>query len=382
MKFDVLISGGGVVGITTALSLESLGLKVGLMVKHHESMMWSVPDGKQIYMLNGGSVNFLKKLGVWNLIAKTSIAEVSEIVILGDRQDLIGFNALGENLSALGYTIEKNELIRALHKKLTNSNLIFRHNIDVESLDTGPDQISVQLSDGEILKSDLLVGADSINSRIRKLAKIGSDTHDFQQIALVFRIRAQHGGGIAYQWFRHEGEVLALLPLADNQFGVVWSVSKKRGENLLRGGKRLASLELRSIVSHHVGECKIVDEFKYFPITSLKPNTVIGDRLVLVGDAAGTIHPMAGQGLNLGIRDALILSKAVGGDKRGSMHCKLRSYERRRAEKVAIMSCLTRGLHELFCLNGVSVSFLRGMGFSIFEKTQILKKLALNIASN
>ncbi len=269
-----------------------------------------------------------------------------------------------------------------MHKKLTNSNLFFRHNIDVESLNTGPDQISVQLSDGEILKSDLLVGADSINSRIRKLAKIGSDTHDFQQIALVFRIRVQHGGGIAYQWFRHEGEVLALLPLADNHFGVVWSVSKKRGEDLLRGGKRLASLELRSMVSDHVGECKIVDEFKYFPITSLKPNTVIGDRLVLVGDAAGTIHPMAGQGLNLGIRDALILAKAVGGSNRGSMHYKLRSYERRRAEKVAIMSCLTRGLHELFCLNGVSVSFLRGMGFSIFEKNQILKKLAVNIASN
>ena len=382
MKFDILISGGGVVGMTTALSLESLGFKVGLILKHHGSMMCGVPDGKQIYMLNGGSVRFLKKLGVWNLIAKTSIAEVSEIVIRGDREDSIGFNALGENLPELGYTIEKNELILALHKKLTNSNLTLRHNIQVESLDTGTSQISIQLSDGEILKSDLLVGADSINSRIRELAKIASDTHDFQQIALVFRIRAQRVSGIAYQWFRQKGEVLALLPLPDNHFGVVWSISKKQGENLLRGGERFASLELRSIVNRHVGEVKIVDELKYFPITSLKPSTVIGDRLVLVGDAAGTIHPMAGQGLNLGIRDAQILSKVVGGDKRGSMYYKLRSYERRRAEKVAIMSCLTRGLNELFCLKSGTVSFLRGMGFSIFEKNQILKKLAVNIASN
>ena len=140
--------------------------------------------------------------------------------------------------------------------------------------------------------------------------------------------------------------------------------------------------ELCSIVNDQVGECEIVDEFKYFPITSLKPNTVVGDRIVLVGDAAGTIHPMAGQGLNLGLRDALILSKAVGSGKRGSLYYKLRSYERERAEKVAIMSCLTRGLHELFCLNGFTVSFLRGIGFSIFEKKQILKKLAVNIASS
>ena len=144
-----------------------------------------------------------------------------------------------KNLPELGYTIEKNELILALHKKLTSSNLTLRHNIEVESLDTGTSQISVQLSDGRFLKSDLLVGADSRNSRIRELAKIASDTHDFQQIALVFRIRAQRVSGIAYQWFRQKGEVLALLPLPDNHFGVVWSYFKKAGRKFIKRWRKV-----------------------------------------------------------------------------------------------------------------------------------------------
>ncbi len=382
MKYDFVIIGAGIVGSAVALSLIREGHSVAVIEHSRLGQQDLVKDKTQVFMLNSSSLSILRDIGTWSQINHDQYNQVFDIKILGDGLSEINFNSSNADFSALGYTVEKHNLLEVLHRQLQQSNMAVFDNQKIENLVWGKNHISVQLKQNKNITSDVIVAADGANSYVRNLANIKAKTNYYNQIAIVCRLVGRASKAVAYQWFQKKGNVVALLPINENEFGLVWSISEDLGLDMISKGKGLLIRELKEITSCDVGELEIVDQPKYFPINAIHPESVIKTRLALVGDAAGTIHPMAGQGLNLGLLDARILSDVFSKKANSSIFSTLRRYERRRAEKVAIMRGITNGLYKIFSSDVMASSYLRAYGLKIFERAPALKKLAFKVASN
>ncbi len=381
MRFDMVITGGGVVGIALALSLERCGFNTALIEKSSLSVGQPVSDRKQVFMLNLASLEFLEKIGSMDQFPRESVQNVFEIMVRGDKRGELLFDSVRSGLPRLGVTIQKEDLVRVLRNLLPQSQVTIFDEDSVDQVKWSRSHVDIKLSKGSIISSDLLVAADGVSSKIRKLANIGVKLHDFHQVAVVSRLIGRSVNGVAYQWFQKAGGVLALLPIGTSEFGVVWSMSEELGVEIIDADPNMFEQKLKNLVGDDLGNLRLSGPICYFPLTSVAPLSVVGDRLALVGDAGGTVHPMAGQGLNLGLGDASILTDVLTENPNLGLSSKLRKYQRRRSEKVAIIRHVTHGLHKLFSSNASVLTFARNLGMSIFDRSALLKRAAISIAS-
>ncbi|MDP1559079.1 MAG: UbiH/UbiF family hydroxylase, partial [Nitrosomonas sp.] len=375
MKFDIIVIGGGLVGASLAVALKNSGLKIALVESRRpDPLPHDASWDSRIYAISPGSTTFLQDLGVWQKLDSARILPVSEMAVFGDdHASHLNFSAYDIGMSALACIVENRQLQTAVWSSLKSSagNIEILCPAQCTSLVWHESHVEVQLADGNRLQTALVVGADGVNSWVRKQAGIEVTRHAYEQIGLVanFSTELSHRN-IAYQWFRRDG-ILALLPLPDQRVSMVWSTSEAQAAELRELPETALCQRVTEASGHALGKLQLITPPVGFPLNFVQVKELVKPRLVLIGDAAHGIHPLAGQGVNLGLRDTRDLVKTL--NARGPQtdcgdYRLLRRYERARAEDILAMALVTDGLQKLFSNKNPTLIRLRNLGLEITNR--------------
>ena len=386
-QFDVVIVGGGLVGLALTRALGGSGLDLALV--EPRSPRVDVPPenawDSRVYAVSPGSAALLEHCGAWQRLAPERVTRVEAMRVYGDRAGAcLGFDAYDAGLRELAFIVEGGRLQRALWAEVREQELL---NIfcpaDWTALDIAPDRAHLRLGNGTEITTRLLIGADGAESRVRAAAGIEVTPGDYGQLGVVanFSCEKPHRN-VAYQWFMREG-VLALLPLPGNRVSMVWSIAQARGRELLALAAQELAAEVEAASRGALGTLSLVTAAAAFPLRLQRVKEFVKHRLALVGDAAHNVHPLAGQGMNLGLRDARVLADTLTG--RGAWrdcgdYALLRRYERARKEDVLAMQLTTDGLQKLFANDAVWLSGARNFGLSLADRLPIFKSFLMHHA--
>ena len=380
---DMVIVGGGLIGISCALAAARAGFSVKLLDKRPAPEPVSTDStsfDSRIYAITPGNMQWLRELGILKQINRERIAVVDEMHIWSDQDaesqqtPTLRFNAGETDAAHLAYIAEEKLLLAELYLAAHEAGVEILAN-DCVAMEINQDQARLQMDNGHWLDAGLVIAADGKNSRMRESAGIPVYTHDYGQTGVVanFETEFPHQN-IARQWFLKDG-VMAWLPLPGNRISVVWSTSN--GRHLLG----LAAEELAEAVSEigagQLGDFRSLTAAKGFSLAMQTADSLIGERIVLLGDAAHQVHPLAGQGVNLGFRDVIGLIDVLKARKSyediGS-HSLLRRYERARSSDVAAMRYMTHGLNLLFESDHPAMELVRNLGMKAVESQSLLKR--------
>jgi ubiquinone biosynthesis UbiH/UbiF/VisC/COQ6 family hydroxylase len=286
-------------------------------------------------------------------------------------------------LRELAFIVENGRLHHALREAAREQDLRMHCPVGWSTLEFHEDHAEIVLEDGAVLTARLVVGADGAESRVRKHAGIAVRASDYRQIGVVANFSCERShDDTAHQWFMRDG-VLALLPLPGRRASMVWSVSEERGRRLLAAPETALATEVEAASRGVLGALKVITPARGFPLRLQRVTHFTQPRLALVGDAAHNVHPLAGQGVNLGFRDAREISKVLG--ERGPQrdcgdYALLRRYERARREDVLAMQVATDGLQKLFNNDAVLLSRLRNLGLTLVDRQPWLKSFLVHHA--
>lgn len=386
MDFDVVVLGSGLVGASFALALETAGLNLALIEAQPPQPGAGAADwDSRMYAISPGSAAFLEHYGVWQELDMTRVSRVEAMRVFGDdARSELDFSAYDAGLRELAFIVENRELQRVLWGALKRAqHVAVMAPATCKALTFAAQAAQLELGDGRVLCPRLMVGADGADSWVRAQTAIAIETRPYHQTAVVanFAISRPHRG-TAYQWFRHDG-VLALLPLPGERVSMVWSTRDEDAARLLE----LASEELVAQVaaaSHGaVGDLRLITPPAVFPLRLQRVRQLVLPRLALIGDAAHNVHPLAGQGVNLGFRDARELAQVL--RERGSQtdcgdYRLLRRYERARREDIVAMQFATDSLQRLFNNEIAWLASLRNCGLRLMNRQAQLKNLLVQHA--
>ena len=379
LRFDVAVVGRGVVGLATALGLSQQGLKVALVGPppriHTPSS--EAPYDARIYALAPGSAALLEQLGVWGRVAADRVCPVERMRVFGDAGDELTFDAYAATVDRLATIVEESELTRVLDTACDYQPAIARIDAEFRAIDAQPSgAVDLQLSDGRRLSVALLVGADGANSAVRAAAGLNAETKSYLQTALVANFECERTHlNTAWQWFTDEG-VVALLPLPGNRVSLVWSAPEALASQLQALDSAALAERVAARSRHVLGTLTMIGAVHAFPLRLLTVRRLVGPSLALVGDAAHVVHPLAGQGLNLGLQDVDALLEVVG-EREPFRACGdpvvLRRFERSRAESIGLMRFTTDGLARLFAVDDPVVRGARNAGMALVNRLTPLK---------
>ena len=383
MNFDIVIIGGGLVGASLAAALSHSGLSLALVDSQVAPMLGNGWDSR-IYAISPGSRSFLEQSGVWPLLDSRRIASVKEMRVFGDTGAELDFTAYQMGVAELACILENRALLHALWKKLLQQeNLSLLHPAACAALRFTGEAAELTLEDGRTLSAKLVVGADGRDSWVRNQAGIAAEPVDYRQLGVVanFSSELPHRG-IAFQWFQPDG-ILALLPLPGDLVSMVWSVSPEKSAELLALTHEGLCMKVAAAAQHMLGAMKVISPPAAFPLRMLVLPHISAPRMALIGDAAHNMHPLAGQGVNTGFRDARQLAQLL--IERGAQNdCGdeqlLRRYERKRKEDLYSMQATTFGLKHLFNNEFPLLRSMRNMGLNVTNKLAPVKKILMQHA--
>ncbi len=378
MDSDVCIVGGGLVGGTLALALSGIGLQVALIDGATRPTQSSQPFDLRVFALRPGSIDFLARCGVWPRLSPSRVADVQRMIVHGDDgESVLAFDAYRSGMPRLAAIVEDSSLQSALQACLAEAPMVQRlAGRSCVGAEWSAQAVAVTLDDGTTIESALVVAADGADSRLRALAGIEVHAKEYGQLGVVANFRAAEAHrDTACQWFCEDG-VLALLPLPDQHVSMVWSAPEPHARALLA----MTAAELAETVTRKSGSAlgvlSALGPARAFPLRRLRAESIVGARVALVGDAAHNVHPLAGQGLNLGLADAQALAEVLAGRGPGEdpgCRALLARYRRARAEEIASMTWVTDGLHSLFASGLPGMSWLRNAGLRITDRLPPLK---------
>lgn len=352
--FDVLVVGRGAVGAAAALGLAQSGLRVGIVAPGQPGPA-QPPEAwdPRVFAISPGSRALLQRLRVWDAIDASRVAPVYDMRIRPDTRagaPELHFGAYEACVDALAWIMEGSNLAAALERGLSFAGVCVIEG-SVSAVDAGPSEASVALAQGRVLRAKLVVAADGARSPVRSLLGIQATERDYPQHAVVanFETSVAHRD-CAYQWFGVHG-ILALLPLPGNRCSIVWSAPPALADELVVLDPQEFAERVAETSNGTLGALRLITPQQKFPLRLIRVDRVIGPRAVLVGDAAHVVHPLSGQGMNLGFGDVRALIDTVAarepfrdlGDP-----LLLRRYERSRREAVATMRLTTDSLQRLF----------------------------------
>lgn len=383
--FDIVIVGGGLVGLSLARALARSGLSLALV---EPQPLAPIPeDGSwdsRIYAVSPGCAAFLERCGAWNRLPQERVTRVEAMRVYGDDADArLEFDAYDAGLRELAFIVESRQLQRALWETLFSQDARLYCPANWTALEFQADHAVLRLDDGTELAARLLVGADGSESRVRAEAGITVTPTDYRQLGLVanFFCEKPHRD-TAFQWFMRDG-VLALLPLPGNRVSMVWSVAQERGRSLLAAPAGELATEVESASRGALGALRLMTPAVAFPLKLQRVRRFVKPRLALVGDAAHNVHPLAGQGVNLGFRDARVLAGVLaerGTERDCGDYALLRRYERARREDVLATQLTTDGLQKLFNNDAVLLTRARNLGLRLVNWQPLLKNLLVRHA--
>ena len=383
-QHNIIIVGSGLVGMTLALMLSRQQYKVLILDKSSKKELLGVKDSRTS-AISQGSSRILKELSIWNKI-KNKAQPINQInVSEGTNTDELNFKSDALNEGPLGYIVDNTYLKKIVFKEVLKSNFIkFIGGVNIKDIKSTTGSATIFTNKGNF-NAPLIVGADGRNSKTRFFANIKSFFYDYNQVAFVFNIShtLSHQSKALERFF--PSGPLALLPMQNNNkksSSVVWTVDSQLKEKLLKNKN-----------FHNEFEKKYAEAFGRITKTS-KPaiynlNVVscyeyFKERVVLVGDACQAIHPIAGQGLNLGLRDSYHLAKIISeslelGLDIGSRFV-LKDYTNKRLIDKKLLIQATHRLNQLFSNNSIVIKAIRENGLKIFNKSSFLKKQSMMFA--
>ncbi len=384
MRSDLIVVGGGAVGASLVRAARGLSIcLVAAALPDPAAPPGSTFDSR-VYALSPGNVAFLRQIKVWDSIPAERLTPVYSMQVHGDEADAkIAFDAYRAGVSELAWIIEDRELQAALWRALETQDgltIVAPARCSTLSLDS---TACITLEDGRRMEADLVVGADGADSFVRDAARIHASSAAYGQTAVVanFTCERPHGNA-ALQWFQG-GPVLALLPLPGDRVSMVWSLPTERATQLMARSPAEIAAEATDASRGRLGSLELISEPQAYPLRRLSAERMVLAHLALAGDAAHVIHPLAGQGLNLGLQDARSLGALVAGREpvRGPGDLRLlRRYERERSEDILSMRAAVHGLHSLFDAKGGAVRRLRNAGLNLTDRLGVIKQQLLRHA--
>ncbi|GAA0482298.1 FAD-dependent 2-octaprenylphenol hydroxylase [Tatumella punctata] len=386
-SFDVVIAGGGMVGLAVACGLQGSGMRVAVLEQHPpQAPDLQAAPAVRVSAINLASERLLCHLGVWqDILAMRASAYHGMEVWEKDSFGQIRFDDQPQGISSLGYIIENQVIHHALWQRASQcSDIQLIAPSALQQVAFGDNEAFVTLQDGSMLTARLLVAADGAQSALREKADIPLVFRDYQHHALVANIRSvQPHQSVARQVFYGDG-ILAFLPLADPHLSsIVWSCDPQQASRLQGMSEQEFNQQLAVAFDMKLGLCQLESDRKTFPLVARYARQFAAHRLALVGDAAHTIHPLAGQGVNLGFMDAAELIGEIRRlhqqGKDIGQHLYLRRYERNRKHSAALMLASMQGFRDLFAGNNPARKLLRDIGLKLADtlpgvKPQLLKQ--------
>lgn len=386
-RHDAVIVGGGLVGASLALALQRTGLDVALI----EPQPPQAPPAadfwdSRIYAISPGNATFLETLGVWPRLDAQRVQRVETMAICGDAPaGRLEFSAYEAGLRELAYIVEGSALLQALRAEIVDTGQVrMMCPAQAASLQVDADAAQLILADGEQIQAQLVIGTDGGDSWVRRASGIAARVSDYRQLGVVanFETEKSHGG-TAFQWFRADG-VLALLPLPGKRVSMVWSASEEHAQTLLATDAAALADAVAAASGGVVGGLRLVTPAIGFPLRMAHIESLVASRIALAGDAAHHVHPLAGQGVNLGFRDVRELATVLAGraplQDCGDLSL-LRRYARARREDIATMELGTDVLQKLFAAQSVWLSGARNAGMGIVNQLPFLKNLLIRHAA-
>lgn len=388
MKFDIVIVGGGLVGLCLVAALKNSHLQIALIEPHASPLIPSdLSWDSRVYAISPGSAEFLTQLGIWQGIATERITPVYDMAVCGDDNCAqIDFSAYEIGLPQLAYIVENRQLQNAAWNVLkTYSDHFHIFSQKCTSISFLDSHVSLQLENDEQIETALVVGADGINSWVRNQAGIDASKRSYQQVGVVanFETELSHRN-VARQWFRRDG-VLAFLPLPDKRVSIVWSTDNQHSDALRQLPLEDLCQHVQEASLNQLGDMKVITPPVGFPLNFLHVDRLVKPRTVLIGDAAHGIHPLAGQGVNLGLRDARELACIINSQHRPFDYgdfTMLRRYEIARKEDILALEFVTDGLQKLFGNSNPTIARLRNLGLEITNRLPFIKHHLIQHALN
>ena len=390
-SYDVIIAGGGFVGMTLALALGQAAPKgFRLALVDAESPDKSRVDARAS-ALSAASKGLLSVLGVWPELAGNaepiaSIEITDSSLDAKRRPHFLGFDddlRPGESGATM---IENEDLIRALARAVAREPAIEIFAPDsIAGFEATPFDVQAKLASGGTLGAKLLIAADGKRSRLRERAGIKCVGWSYPQVGIVTTVKhAKPHGGKAVQHFLPGGP-FAMLPLKGNRSSIVWTEDKATGEAIMAAGEATFLAELSKRFGTRLGDIALAGPRQSFPLDFQVARSFVGERLALVGDAAHAVHPLAGQGLNIGLRDVAALTEIVVEGARLGMDVGasslLERYERWRRFDSAFSATVMDGLNRLFSNDNAPLRALRDLGLGIVDNAPRLKRALVREAA-
>jgi ubiquinone biosynthesis UbiH/UbiF/VisC/COQ6 family hydroxylase len=385
---DVLVAGAGLPGLVTACALARLDLHVALADRVGVAV--SAPPTEledwdlRVYAVSPGSAEFLRALGAWQRLAPERIAPIESMRIEGDAGAVLNFSAYELGERALAWIVEERALREALVPLVHAAGVAIHAPAAFDALTFSRDAAVLRLASGASISAQLVVGADGARSWVRDAAGLGAQIRPYAQTAVVANFRCERAHrGRARQWFRSDGGVLAWLPLPGRRLSIVWSAPEREALELLELAPEALAARVAAEGAHALGAFSPIGRSAGFPLQNVKPTAVIAHRVALIGDAAHGVHPLAGQGVNLGFGDAQALHAVL--KERGPLDdagapILLERYARRRTEPVFAMHALTDGLARLFGAEAPWLRSARNLGMAGLDRLPAAKRLLAQAA--
>jgi len=385
-RFDIVIAGGGVTGLSLALALRRV-LRGSISVALVDAA--SNRDDDRAFAFSAGSKRMLDTLGVWEAI-EPDAQPIHEMVITDSRLDdpvrpvFLTFGGEASPGEPFAYMIPEQSVIRALEGALASTGITHIPGHVSEARASGGSSVA-KLSNGTEVRASLVVACDGAKSKLREDAGIGWVHWPYQQSGIVATIgHEREHYGRAEEHFLPSGP-FAMLPLTGNRFTMVWTEATERARSVLQRDNADILAEIEKRVGYRLGELNLLSRPRAYPLGFGLARRFGAERLALVGDAAHLIHPIAGQGLNLGLRDVAALAELIAdqaalgldiGDKPV-----IDAYEQTRRADTVAMSMVTDGLNRLFSNDAMPVRLARDFGLGVVDRLPSVKRRLIQEAA-
>ncbi|MDQ6988048.1 MAG: UbiH/UbiF/VisC/COQ6 family ubiquinone biosynthesis hydroxylase [Mariprofundaceae bacterium] len=390
-SYDMVIAGGGLVGVALALAVSKTGLNIAVIEAHAVD---TFPDSKpeRVIALSHASHSYLQQLGVWHDIVDSGVAAIRKVHICEpDNRGEVGMYQGEADIEALGYVVSNACILQALYKALPDSVDVLAP-AQLQTLNETSESMQVHICQNNVesvLSCRLLVAADGTMSRVRRLRGIGSRGWDHNRFGLVASVQPNRPHrNVAHECFRSDGP-LAFLPLDEERYSLVWTLTPRDASRIVAMDDADFLRELETAAGKrmqaHLGGFSAVGPRALFPFEYRVCEKFTATRTALIGNAAHTMHPVAGQGLNIGLRDVAVLSdilcRAIESGRDIAAPVVLEEYAQRRCADTLSVSAFTEGLNALFCTDLLPLKLARGAGMAAMNQLSPLRRWLMRRAT-